>query len=258
MNTLYKNWLIEKDDKHIISLTLDKPDTSTNVLSQSVLNELQLILDEIKHSQCTALIFKSAKKNSFIAGADVNEFSQFKDNRDPYSEALHAVQTGQHVMNSIENPAFPTFAIINGFCLGGGLELALACDYRIALDHEKTKLGLPEVKLGIHPGFGGTVRSIRLLGTFKAMNLMLSGRIISALTAKRMGLIDEVVAQRHFEHIVQQWLENNILMKKAVKQQTLPFYYSLLEFDVFRPVVAYILEKNVSKRAKKKSLSRTL
>ncbi len=251
MKTLYKNWLVEKDDKHIITLTLDKPDTSTNVLSQSVLNELQFILDEIKHSQCTALIFKSAKKNSFIAGADVNEFSQFKDNRDPYSEALHAIQTGQHVMNSIENLAFPTFALINGFCLGGGLELALACDYRIALDHEKTKLGLPEVKLGIHPGFGGTVRSIRLLGIFKAMNLMLSGRVVSALTAKRMGLVDEVVAQRHFDHSVRQWLENDTLIKKAAKQQTLPFYYSLLEFDVFRPVVAYILEKNVNKRAKK-------
>ena len=252
MNTHYKNWLIDKDDKHIITLTLDKPETTTNVLSQSVLSELQLILDDIKHSQSRALIFKSAKKNSFIAGADVTEFSKFSNNSDPYGAALGAIQQGQLVMNSIESLAFPSFALINGFCLGGGMELALACDYRIALDHEKTKFGLPEIKLGIHPGFGGTVRTIQLMGIFKAMKLMLSGRIISALAAKKMGLIDEVVAQRHFDKSVLQWLNNGHLLKHIAKKQTCPGYYSLLETDVIRPFVAYILEKNVKRRVIKK------
>ncbi|MCU7940073.1 MAG: enoyl-CoA hydratase/isomerase family protein [gamma proteobacterium symbiont of Bathyaustriella thionipta] len=252
MKTHYDNWLFHKDENHIITLILDKPETSTNVLSHSVLDELQVILNEIKSSQSNALIFKSAKPDSFIAGADVNEFSQFQSNTDPYNDALHIVQKGQHVMNCIENLPFPTFALINGYCLGGGMELALACDYRIALDHEKTRLGLPEIKLGIHPGFGGTIRTIQLMGVFKSMNLMLSGRIISAASAKKMGLVDEVVAQRHFDKSVLQWLENDTFLKKITAQQKRPFYYSLLENDVTRPIVAYIIESNIKKRVKKK------
>ena len=114
MKTSYENWLVEQDDDHIVRLTLDKPNASSNVLSHQVLIELQIILDEIKKSPAQALIFQSAKNHSFIAGADVNEFSTRKS----YAEALHAIQLGQHVMNSIENLPFPTIALINGFCLG--------------------------------------------------------------------------------------------------------------------------------------------
>ena len=246
MKTSYENWLVEQDDDHIVRLTLDKPNTSSNVLSHQVLIELQTILDEIKKSPAQALIFQSAKNHSFIAGADVNEFSSLKS----YAEALHAIQLGQHVMNSIENLPFPTIALINGFCLGGGMELALACDYRIALEHEKTKLGLPEIKLGIHPGFGGTVRANRLLGVFKAMQLMLSGRVISAKSARGMGLVDDVVPERHFKKSAMQCLkkhhQSNIVRRKR------PFYYSLLELELVRPIVSYILTKGVTKRVQKK------
>ena len=245
MKTLYKNWIVEKDDNQIITLTMDQPDASTNVLSKSVLVELQSILDDVKRSGSKALIFKSAKDHSFIAGADVNEFSQFKDRTDSYREALNAIQIGQHVMNTIDNMPFPTFALINGYCLGGGMELALACDYRIAMDHERTKLGLPEIKLGIHPGFGGTVRLNHLLGVFKSMNLMLSGRILSVQSAKKMGLIDEIVPERHFDKIVYQTLE------KGLKHRKRPYYYSLLEMELIRPVVAYFIEKNIRQRVTK-------
>ncbi len=250
MNTYYKNWRVENENTHI-TLTLDKEDSSANVLSTSVLAELQKILDELKTLPVKALIIKSAKAHSFIAGADINEFSQFKQSPDAAATALKIVRTGQQVINNLSRLPFPTFALINGYCLGGGLELALACDYRIALDHEKTILGLPEVKLGIHPGFGGSVRSIELMGVFKAMDLMLSGRTVSARQAKKMGLVDEVVAQRHFEKSALHWLNNSSLLKAKKRQQKRPFYHALLELTAIRPLVAYRLIKNVKKRASK-------
>ena len=278
MKTSYENWLVEKDDYQIFTLILDKPGTSTNVLSQNILLELQNILDDVKKKSAQALIFQSNKDNCFIAGADVKEFSSFQQHENVYDEALHAIQIGQHVMNSIENLPFPTFALINGHCLGGGMELALACDYRIALDNTKTRVGLPEVKLGIHPGFGGTVRTNRLLGVFKAMNLMLSGRTLSVKSAKRFGLIDDIISSRinnhHFNKIVSQWLEKHCadkplaenkplaknkplaekddIIKRLNRQHQRPFYFNLLELNFIRPVIAYILTKNVSKRVLKK------
>lgn len=272
MKTSYENWLVEKDDYQIFTLSLDKPGTSTNVLSQNILIELQKILDDVKKKSARALIFQSNKDNCFIAGADVKEFSSFQQLENAYDEALHAIQIGQHVMNSIENLPFPTFALINGHCLGGGMELALACDYRIALDNTKTRIGLPEVKLGIHPGFGGSVRTNRLLGVFKAMNLMLSGRTLSVKSAKRFGLIDDIISSRinnhHFNKLVHQWLkrhcadkpldgnkplaEKTDIIKRLNRQHQRPFYFNLLELNFIRPVIAYILTKNVSKRVLKK------
>ncbi len=249
MQTAYKNWSVETDNKHIITLTLNQPGTSINVLSQSVLNELQCILATVKNSKACALVFKSAKKHCFIAGADINEFSMFHNHPDPYKTALQAIEHGQQVMNSIAELPFPTFALINGFCLGGGMELALACDYRIALEHEKTRLGLPEIKLGIHPGFGGSVRANRLLGVFASMSLMLSGRTLSARSAKKSGLIDDVIPQRHFNQSISHYLDKIKLNNNSgwTKHQR-PFYLSLLEMDFVRPVVAYILAKNIKKR----------
>lgn len=254
MNTTYKNWLVAKDDSHIVTLTLDQPDASVNVLSREILIELQIILDEIKKTSLKALVFRSKKINCFIAGADVNEFSDSDQSRklDAYEKALQSIQTGQHVMNTIENLPFPTFALINGHCLGGGMELALACEYRFALDNIHTRLGLPEVKLGIHPGFGGTVRSNRLLGVFKAMELMLSGRTLSVKQAKSMGLIDDVVPERHFDSIVEQCLANKAMLRSINKKHQRPFYFSLLEADFIRSIIAYLLKKNVSKKVQKK------
>ena len=189
MNTHYKNWLIDKDDKHIITLTLDKPETTTNVLSQSVLSELQLILDDIKHSQSRALIFKSAKKNSFIAGADVTEFSKFSNNSDPYGAALGAIQQGQLVMNSIESLAFPSFALINGFCLGGGMELAIACDVIVAA--KGAQFGQPEIKVGFFPPYAA-MRLPQLVGPARAIEICTTGKFYSAEEAQLMGMVGYV------------------------------------------------------------------
>jgi 3-hydroxyacyl-CoA dehydrogenase / enoyl-CoA hydratase / 3-hydroxybutyryl-CoA epimerase len=109
------------------------------------------------------------------------------------------VRSGQQVLDRLEALKCPTIALINGFALGGGLELALACRYRILNDDPKTVIGLPEVKLGIHPGFGGTVRSVRLAGPMKAMDMMLTGKNLRPKQARAMGLVDEIVPARHLE-----------------------------------------------------------
>jgi len=182
----YKNMFVETDEKNVAFLYLDKENASVNVLSAEVLTEFDLCLDYIENTKPEALIILSAKKSGFIAGADVNEFVPIKDE----VSALALIKRGQAVFNRLEKLPFPTVAAINGFCLGGGMELALACRYRVAQDDENTMLGLPEVKLGIHPGFGGTVRSVRLMGGLAAMDIMLTGRTLKAKAAKKTGLVD--------------------------------------------------------------------
>ncbi len=154
-NTIkHYHWRVDKNEEKIIWLYLDKVDSGTNVLSTDVLEELDLLLKNLSTEKLQGLVILSAKPNGFIAGADVKEFTRLKDS----AQAQTLIRFGQSVFDRIENMPFPTVSLIHGFCLGGGLELALACRYRVAEDHHRTRLGLPEVKLGIHPGFGGTVR----------------------------------------------------------------------------------------------------
>ena len=148
------DWHIHCDDDGILWLTLDKQNTDTNVLSISVLEQLDSLLDQINSDLPKAVIFRSGKTSGFIAGADVNEFLDVTNTQ----EALIMIKRGQTLFNRIEALKCPTVALIEGFCMGGGTELALACDYRVALDDDKTRIGLPEVKLGIHPAYGGVVR----------------------------------------------------------------------------------------------------
>jgi 3-hydroxyacyl-CoA dehydrogenase/enoyl-CoA hydratase/3-hydroxybutyryl-CoA epimerase len=137
------------------------------------------------------VIFYSAKANGFIAGADVKEFTTLTDP----NMAFELIRRGQAVMDRIEMLNCPTVAMIHGFCMGGGLEMSLACNYRVA-EADSARLGFPEVKLGIHPGFGGSVRATQLLGVPAAMDLMLTGRTIDARRARKMGLIHHAVPMR--------------------------------------------------------------
>jgi 3-hydroxyacyl-CoA dehydrogenase/enoyl-CoA hydratase/3-hydroxybutyryl-CoA epimerase len=177
-------------------LTLDKAGSSTNSLSQSVLEELDLLLGVIAAAPPRALILRSGKTSGFIAGADVTEFTAIRDE----ATALALIRRGQSILSKLAALPLPTIALIHGFCLGGGLELALACRYRVASDDAATRLGLPEVQLGIHPGFGGTVRLTALVGDLTAMELMLSGRTLAAKAALKIGLVDYVLPQRHLEN----------------------------------------------------------
>ena len=186
------HWRIETDADRVAWLHLDQAESHTNVLSFAVVGELMERLDELERSNAAGLVILSDKANGFIAGADINDFTQLESTE----KALELIQRGQQVMERIEQLPFATVALIHGFCLGGGLELALACRYRIAEDDPRTRLGLPEVRLGIHPGFGGSVRLIKRIGHLPAMELMLSGRSVSARAARRLGFVDYVVPRR--------------------------------------------------------------
>ena len=187
------HWRLTVDDDHIAWLALDRSDSATNTLSEAVLDELDRRLTEAEQLGPTGLVIHSDKPSGFIAGADVTEFTALTDER----TAFNKVKRGQALMDRIEALAFPSVAMIHGFALGGGLELALACRYRVAREDPGTRLGLPEVRLGIHPGFGGTVRLPRLVGAASAMDLMLRGATVSARAAARIGLVDHAQPERH-------------------------------------------------------------
>src|SRR5690349_4344692 len=182
-------WALERDADGIAWLSFDKPGTSTNVLSRDVLVELDAHLKSFDAAPPRGVVIRSAKKSGFIAGADVREFTQLKNE----DQAFELVRAAQKILDHLESLPCPTVAIVHGFALGGGLELALACRYRIGVRSDSLSVGLPEVMLGIHPGFGGTVRSVRLAGVRKAMEMMLTGKNLRADQAKRAGLIDRLV-----------------------------------------------------------------
>ena len=183
------HWRIERDSDQILWLWADKADASANVLSSEVLRELDGHLTRIRAEAPRGLVVLSGKKSGFIAGADIKEFTRIQGEDSGY-RLIHA---GQAVLDRLAALPFPTVAALHGFALGGGLELALACRYRIAVGDERLTLGLPEVQLGIHPGFGGTVRSVQLIGVKAAMRLLLTGKPVRAEEALRLGLVDRLV-----------------------------------------------------------------
>ncbi len=187
-----KHWQLEIAEE-IATLTLDVAGASANTLSQEVLHELDEQLRAIESQSLQGLVIRSAKPGGFIAGADVREFTRLSDP----ARAAELARAAQHVFDRLARLPFPSVAAIHGYCLGGGLELALACTYRVARDDPSTRLGLPEVRLGIHPGFGGTVRLPPLVGDLAALDMMLTGRALRAKEAQRLGLVDEAVPQRH-------------------------------------------------------------
>ena len=177
-------------DNGIAVITLDVPDESVNTLDQAVVEEFTALLDRIERdSTVSAVVFMSGKPENFIAGADIQQFTTINSANE--GEALS--RSGQAVMERIERLRTPMVAAIHGACLGGGLEMALACAYRIATDHPKTMLALPEVTLGVIPGAGGTQRLPRTVGLRNALDMILTGKNVRAKKALGMGLIDELV-----------------------------------------------------------------
>lgn len=190
----YKHWRLESDADHVLWLYFDKNNTSVNTIDREVMEELNTIIDLLDNdTEHKGIILASGKKNGFIAGADISQFTQFSD----IDEAVNLLRHGQQILDKLENCKLPVVAMIDGFCLGGGLEIALACRYRVVEEGSKTRLGLPEVKLGIHPGWGGTVRLPRLIGAPEAMNMILSGHTVSGKAAAKLGFADVAVPRRH-------------------------------------------------------------
>lgn len=186
------HWTYSTDNDGQGWLCLDYRDGSANVLAQSVLAELETLLESIEADPPKGLVLYSGKKKGFVAGADVNEFLEI----DQQAGAEAHIQRVHKLFARLEHLPCPSVALIHGFCVGGGLELALACHYRIATDDPATRLGFPEVRLGLFPGYGGTVRSIHRMGALAAMGLMLSGRSLRGRQARRQGLVDWVVPYR--------------------------------------------------------------
>ena len=236
------DWVIEQDGDGIAWLSFDKQGASTNVLSGAVMRELGERVAELEQMRPKAVVVRSLKPSGFIAGADITEFVDLQGPED----ARELIRAGQAVLERLERLPCPTVAMINGFALGGGLELALACRYRVALDDSKTQLGLPEVKLGIHPGFGGTVRSVRLVGVLPAMDLMLTGRGLRARAAKKIGLVDLAVPERHLERAARKLALDPPPVRRA------PQWQRWLSSKPLRGLVAGQLEKQVARKAKRK------
>ena len=174
----------------IARLELNLPGEPVNKISHAVRKELEAVLDSVASaSDIRAVVLISGKPESFIAGADIDEFVALETRE----EALALVRRGQELINRMENLRKPVLAAIHGGCLGGGLETALACTYRIATDHPKTMLGLPEVQLGILPALGGCQRLPRLIGARAALDIILAGKRVPAGRAFKLGMVDELV-----------------------------------------------------------------
>jgi 3-hydroxyacyl-CoA dehydrogenase / enoyl-CoA hydratase / 3-hydroxybutyryl-CoA epimerase len=189
----WRHWKLARDDNGIAWLVFDKAGASANTLSEDVLVELNEVLKRIEREPAKGVVLRSAKKGGFIAGADIGEFRGMTD----IASVEHRLKEAHSVIDRLDRLTVPIVAVIHGYCLGGGLEIALACDYRIAV--EDARLGFPEVMLGLHPGLGGTVRLPRLINPLEAMSMMLSGRNVRAGRAKSLGLVDAVVPERHVE-----------------------------------------------------------
>ena len=223
-----QSWSLEIDADRVAWLKLDTPGASTNVLSGIVLRDLATRLADLAARPPAGVVIRSAKPNGFIAGADIKEFLKIRTPEEGYA----LVRAGQDVLQALEDLPCPSVAALHGFVLGGGLELALACSYRVAADDPTLSLGFPEVLLGIHPGFGGTVRSVQLIGVRPALDLMLKGRPCKGPRALELGLIDELVpAPALLERA-----KSRVL--RAPPTATAPFVDKLLNLSLARPFIA--------------------
>lgn len=232
------NFHCETDPNGIVWLSMDKSDSDTNVLTTPLLEELDGIMLEIGQEQRTGLVIRSAKQGGFIAGADVKAFAGLTNAR----EAKAVIHQAQAILQRIESLPFPTVALIHGYCLGGGLELALACDYRVACNEADTRIGFPETRLGLFPGFGGTVRATRIAGPLNALPLMLSGRAVDARTARQLGLVDQVQPRRQLNNAARRFIRERPAVTRPSRWQQLGNRWPL------RPLAALYLHHRLKKQ----------
>ena len=236
-----RHWTIERDADGIAWLVFDKAGTATNTFSVDVFDELRAVLRELSSAPPKGLVIRSGKDSGFIAGADIQEFEGVKT----VDDALAIVRRGWDAFNELAAVPYPTLALVRGFCLGGGLELALACRYRVVVDDPGTRLGLPEVMLGIVPGWGGMRRLPRLTGAPAALDLLLTGRTIDARRAKKLGIADECVPPRIMMNTARG------MLLAAPPRRRVPFPLSLTLNPLFRPLLAAQARKQVAARARR-------
>ncbi len=241
--TNYKHWKFDVDAQHIGWLGMDRAHERVNTMNAEVLDELNSLLHDLpKLNQLKGLIIYSAKDKGFIAGADIRVLSEL----DSADKALDFLRKGQAVFSRLESLSIPTVALIDGFCMGGGLELALACNYRIATDSDQTLLALPEIMLGFHPGWGGTVRLPRLIGGFNAFSqLILTGKPIRAAKARALGLVDDVVPLRQLRRA------GIYFINKKPRLHRPKFWQRVTDMSPVRGLLCKLLRREVAKKAQK-------
>lgn len=238
---IYQHWKLATDLDGIVWLHFDRDDEKVNSLGTAVLSELDSIIADLAKRKPTGLVLMSGKPRSFIVGADVREFDATTD----VSVLRENVEQVHALFQRIEDLPFPTVVAFEGYCLGGGLELALCFDWRIALDADHTRIGFPEVNLGIYPGFGGSGRAIAAIGAVNAMQIMLTGRMLRARAARGMGLVDQVVDA----HGSLRWAARNAVLRK--KRHKRPGLFKRLgSAGVVRGLLAKQMRKQVAARAR--------
>ena len=236
-----RHWKLETDADNIAWLWFDRAGTSTNTFSSEALRELAQVADHLRAMPPRGLAILSRKDNGFAAGADIQEFTTLRD----AAEAMAFTLLGNETFDKIEALPFPTVAMVHGFCMGGGTELALACRYRVMDDGPKTRMGLPEVMIGIVPGWGGAKRMPALIGAAAALDLMLTGRAVDGRRAKSLGLVDAVTPRRHFENAARR-----ILMEPPPKASP-KLAAAATNWPGVRNFVASQAAKQVAKRARR-------
>ena len=240
-----KHWRFHTDLEKIGWLTIHSPEGSVNVLSREAIMELETLVARIEDlaasGELVGVVLLSDKESGFIAGADISEFDAMSD----FSVLPEALKRTHALFARIENLKVPFVAGIHGFCLGGGLELALACHYRIAVNDDKTRIGFPEVNLGIFPGFGGTGRSIRQAGPVDAMGIMLTGKMLRAGAARGLNLVDKLV--RHRDML--RWEGRKAVLSKR-KSSAAPWSKRIMALGPLRGYVASKMREQAGKKAR--------
>ena len=239
MDSNWNHFKSHLDDEGILWITFDQKDSPVNTLSTVVLAELEQVIEAVAAAKPVGMVLQSGKAGGFIAGADVREFDGFTD-----AKALGAGLKKVHgLFERIEQLPFPVVAAIHGYCLGGGLELALACHARIAVDDARTKLGFPEVKLGIFPGFGGTGRSIAASGPMAGMTAMLTGKSYGARQARGLGWVNRTVSTADRLH----WAARKLVLRGVPKRHVKPLHRVMALPGIRHAIAAQMRKQTAAK-----------
>lgn len=236
MNQLaYNNWRLEQDEYDIAWLIFDCQDNKINKFNDTTLDELDQALEAVSQNDKYQGLIIAAHGSKGFAGADLDHAQHVESEE----QAQAFVKKAHSIYDRLACLAIPTVTLIDGFCLGGGFEMALACDYRVALQGRQTKIGLPEVKLGLIPGWGGSVRLPRLIGPISAFSLILAGRIVDANKAKKLGMVDAIAPQRHLKTAAIDYVLNE------PKPHRPKWWASLANLRLIRPFLARKMRRNL-------------
>jgi 3-hydroxyacyl-CoA dehydrogenase/enoyl-CoA hydratase/3-hydroxybutyryl-CoA epimerase len=241
----YQNLRIERDRPGVLTAVIDIPDRPINVLDEGLLRDLDILVSSLEQDDHLSLVvFRSGKDSGFLAGADVEQLQQIASP----AEAERAIRAGQKLYDRIARLPMQTVAVLHGPCLGGGLELALACGFRVARDDELTRIGLPETQLGVIPGWGGTQRLPQLIGLESALRMILEGQRLPASKAQRLGLVDMIAPPDRFDAAVQTFLTDRLAGKPVRRRKRALPARLRSETSIGRRLVFHISRKRLGSR----------